>query len=108
MPDLTDAERLDWLRLIRSENVGPRTFKSLIRHFGSAASALDALPGLARRGGAARTIRISPRADAEREMEAIIGLGATFVATCETVIRPGLPKSTMRLPSSRCAATPAR
>jgi len=23
---LTDAERLDWLRLIRSENIGPRTF----------------------------------------------------------------------------------
>jgi hypothetical protein len=33
---------------------GPRTFHTLVRHFGSAGAALDALPDLARRGGAAR------------------------------------------------------
>ena len=27
---LSDAERLDRLRLIRSDNVGPRTFRSLM------------------------------------------------------------------------------
>ncbi len=27
---LTDQQRLDWLRLIRSENVGPRTFRALV------------------------------------------------------------------------------
>jgi len=37
---LTDAQRLDWLRLIRSDNVGPRTFRSLINYFGSAHAAL--------------------------------------------------------------------
>jgi hypothetical protein len=26
---LTDEQRVDWLRLIRSDNVGPRTFRSL-------------------------------------------------------------------------------
>jgi DNA processing protein len=36
---LTDAERLDRLRLIRSDNVGPRTFRSLLDHFGSARQA---------------------------------------------------------------------
>ena len=51
---LTDEQRIDWLRLIRSDNVGPRTFRSLINHFGSARTALDRLPDLARRGGAAR------------------------------------------------------
>jgi predicted Rossmann fold nucleotide-binding protein DprA/Smf involved in DNA uptake len=30
---MTDAERFDRLRLIRSDNVGPRTFRSLLRHF---------------------------------------------------------------------------
>ncbi|PWB58551.1 MAG: DNA-protecting protein DprA, partial [Bradyrhizobiaceae bacterium] len=40
---LTDAERLDWLRLIRSQNVGPRTFHELVRHCGSAGAALEAL-----------------------------------------------------------------
>ena len=34
--ELSDAERLDRLRLIRSENVGPRTFRSLLAHCGSA------------------------------------------------------------------------
>jgi len=48
---LTDEQRIDWLRLIRSQNVGPRTFRALINHFDGAGAALDALPGLARRGG---------------------------------------------------------
>ena len=83
MTELTDLERIDWLRLIRSDNIGPRTFKSLLQNFGSASAALDALPMLARRGGATRPIRIWPRADAEREMEIARRLGAQFVATCE-------------------------
>jgi len=31
---LTDEQRIDWLRLIRTSNIGPRTFRSLINHFG--------------------------------------------------------------------------
>ena len=46
---LTDAERIDRLRLIRSDNVGPRTFGSLLNHFGSAKAALAHLPDLAKR-----------------------------------------------------------
>jgi predicted Rossmann fold nucleotide-binding protein DprA/Smf involved in DNA uptake len=49
---LTDEQRLDWLRLIRSPNIGPRTFRTLVNHFGGARAALEALPSLARRGGA--------------------------------------------------------
>ena len=33
---LSDAERCDWLRLIRSQNVGPITFFRLMQHFGGA------------------------------------------------------------------------
>ena len=51
-PELTETSRAAWLRLIRSENVGPVTFRQLVNHFGSAAAALEALPELARRGGA--------------------------------------------------------
>ena len=47
---LSDAERIDRLRLIRSDNVGPRSFRTLIAHCGSAAAALRALPDMARRG----------------------------------------------------------
>jgi DNA processing protein len=52
---LTDEQRLDWLRLIRSDNIGPRTFRSLINHCGGARAALDALPELL--GAAARQNR---------------------------------------------------
>ena len=37
---LTDEQRLDWLRLIRSENVGPRTFRALANQYGGAGLAL--------------------------------------------------------------------
>ena len=42
---LSDAERLDWLRLIRSENVGPITFFQLLEHYGTAGDAPAAFPG---------------------------------------------------------------
>jgi hypothetical protein len=40
-------ERLAWLRLIRSEKVGPLTFAGLLRRHGSAVAALRETPGLA-------------------------------------------------------------
>jgi DNA processing protein len=80
---LTDEQRLDWLRLIRSENVGPRTFRTLVNHCGGARAALAALPDLARRGGASGPARICPREDAEREMQAAQKLDVVFVALGE-------------------------
>jgi DNA processing protein len=84
---LSDEQRLDWLRLIRSENVGPRTFRSLLNHFGGAKAALSALPDLARRGGASRTGRICSQEDAERELVAARRAGVALVALGE----PGYP-----------------
>ncbi len=80
---LTDEQRIDWLRLIRSPNVGPRTFRALINHFGGARVALQALPSLARRGGASGSVQICPRDDAEREIAAAQKLGAVLVALGE-------------------------
>jgi DNA processing protein len=79
---LSDEQRIDWLRLIRSQNVGPRTFRDLINHFGGARPALEALPGLARRGGAAAP-KICSRQDAEREIEAARKRGIALVAMGE-------------------------
>jgi DNA processing protein len=81
---LTDEQRIDWLRLIRSHNVGPRTFRALINHFGGARAALDALPGLARRGGSGSIPQVCSREQAEREIEAARKLGAAFVAIGES------------------------
>lgn len=78
---LSDRQRLDWLRLIRSESVGPRTFRSLMNRFGGAAAAIEALPDLARQAG--RTLRICPLAEAEREMEGLRRRGARLVALGE-------------------------
>ena len=80
---LDDEQRLNWLRLIRSQNVGPATFRDLISHYGSASSALEAIPELARRGGAAARIRVCSREDAEREMVRCEKLGAQLIAMGE-------------------------
>ena len=87
---LTDEQRLAWLRLIRSENIGPATFRGLINHFGSAQAALDALPGLSQRGGASRSVRIASNTEAEDEMAAMQKLGAVFVAIGEPLYPPWL------------------
>lgn len=50
-PPASDAERLDWLRLIRSRRVGPATFRRLMAEQGTARAALAALPGIARAAG---------------------------------------------------------
>jgi DNA processing protein len=86
-PHLSDEQRIDWLRLIRSDNVGPRTFRSLINHFGSARTALDRLPDLALRGGASRRPRICSEADARAEIAAGHSIGVSLVAPGE----PGYP-----------------
>jgi DNA processing protein len=87
---LGDDERFDWLRLIRSENVGPRTFFALLKRFGAAKAALAALPELARRGGAARPIRVAERAEVERELKRAAELGVRFAAFGEPEYPPAL------------------
>jgi DNA processing protein len=87
---LNPAERLDWLRLIRSENVGPITFYQLLQRFGAASVALEALPGFARRGGRSGSIQICSRADAQREMAALDKAGGRFVAWGEPDYPPAL------------------
>jgi DNA processing protein len=90
MTELSDAIRADWLRLIRSDNVGPRTFRSLLHHFGSARAALERLPELARRGGIGRPSRICSEDDAQRELLASRKLGIRLIAPHEAGYPPRL------------------
>ncbi len=80
---LSDTERLDWLRLIRTENVGPVTFFRLLQQCGSAGAALQRLPEMARRGGRVNQLRVPSKADIEREIAANTRLGARLLAACE-------------------------
>ncbi len=72
-------ERLNWLRLARSEGVGPVTFRQLIQRFGSATDALTALPDLARRGGRARPLTGARPEDVAGELAALDRLGGELL-----------------------------
>lgn len=85
---LGEHERVACLRLIRSGNVGPVTFRELINTFGGAVAALEALPELSRRGGG-KALRLCPKSRAEDELAHARRLGAQPLFTLE----PGYPKA---------------
>jgi len=80
---LNDEQRFDWLRLIRSENIGPASFRTLMERYGSAKEALEALPELSARGGMRRKISIAPEREIEREIKSARKIGARFIAKDE-------------------------
>ena len=75
--DASHDTAVDRLRLIRTPGVGPVTYRQLLRRFGSARAAIEALPDLARRGGRATTP--ADGALVERELAAVARLGARHV-----------------------------
>ncbi|WP_031202755.1 DNA-processing protein DprA [Mesorhizobium sp. LSJC269B00] len=89
-PRLSDRQRLSWLRLIRTQNVGPASFRELINRFGSAEAALEMLPELMISGGAKRIMRIPSVEEAEAELDAASENGARFVGIGEADYPPML------------------
>ncbi len=88
-PPKTTREKLDWLQLIRCENLGPRTFKTLLARHGDAAQALAALPEYNRKGKG-RPIVVATRDSVLREWETAERSGARFIALGEPDYPPGL------------------
>jgi DNA processing protein len=81
---LSFTERRDWLRLIRTHNVGPVSFRDLINRYGDASAALAALPSLIRN----KPIN-PPRPDqVEAEMEYAEQMGVRLICAIE----PDYPK----------------
>ncbi len=78
-----DRDRLDWLQLIRTQNIGPVTFHRLIAKYGTAAKALTALPDLSRKAGCARPLKAADRDACERELKEAEKHGARLIAACE-------------------------
>lgn len=76
---MDQEEKINRLRLFRSENVGAVTFRVLLEHFKTAENALNALPEKARKGGRIKALRICSRDDAEREIEAVQKIGAELL-----------------------------
>ena len=95
---LSEQQRLNWLRLLRSENVGPVTFRQLINHFGGADKAIEALPHMSKRGGRAKPIKIYSLKDAERELNNAKKIGARLVALGENGYPPLLTQIDAPMP----------
>ena len=87
---------LERLRLVRTESVGPVTYRRLLSRFATPAEALDALPALARSGGRATTPRIPPLAEVERECAALTRMGGQFLF----LDTPGYPEFLAQLPDA--------
>jgi DNA processing protein len=82
MARLSDAQRLAWLRLIRTDQIGPRTFHNLLDHFGSAEAVIEAWPDLVRKGGGSgRSLRSTD--EAERELAGLVRMNARLIALGE-------------------------
>ena len=84
----TDSERLCWLQLARTPNIVPATHKKLIQRFGSAQSAIKAIPELPQ----SKRLNICPLAKAEDELEAHEIYGAQLLLSCDPFY-PGALKS---------------
>ena len=83
-PPAGAGDRLDWLRLIRSRRVGPQTFHRLMAEHGTAAAALEALPGIAAASGLTG-YEACPEGVARAEAAAARAAGARMLADCHTV-----------------------
>ena len=71
---------MDILRLIRSENVGPRTFFSLIKFFGSASRALENIADFSLKGGKSKPIRVYSKLAASKELDLLEKNGARILS----------------------------
>lgn len=83
MPSLDEKEKIAWLRLIRTENIGPITFYSLLQNFGTAQKAIEALPTLSRKGGRLKDLKLCTADAAMAEMQALEALGGQMIFAAE-------------------------
>jgi DNA processing protein len=77
------SEKLEWLRLSRTDNVGPITFYKLIERYGTAAKALEALPELSKKGGRKKPLIAPDMSKITREYEALQKLGGDIICAGE-------------------------
>jgi DNA processing protein len=75
-----DQELLNSIRLIRTENVGVKTFHSLTKLYGTATNALDHVKELSLRGGKKTPIHIYPKENAEKEIDQHVKMGAEIIS----------------------------
>ncbi len=95
MVALSENEKIAWVRLIRSENIGVKSFFTLLSLYGSAGAALAKVPELSRQGGRKQPVKLCPIEQAERELALCAKMGAQVIAACE----PNYPQLLTRMES---------
>ena len=83
-----NKDLLAWIQLSLSENVGPATFRQLMRFFGSPEEVLKHIDELAQRGGKKRQIKICPVKEAEQQLKRVEEIGGEILTTND----PNYPK----------------
>ena len=66
---LSDTEKINSLRLIMTDNIGPVTYNQLLSYYGTATKAIMHLPELAKSGGRIKNLKLVSESDAERQFE---------------------------------------
>lgn len=77
-------EKLAWLRLTRTENVGPITFYNFIKYYGSAEEAIRAIPELSKRGGRKKPLKIPSLDSVKYEYDSLVKKGGDIITAAET------------------------
>ncbi|NCC02558.1 MAG: DNA-protecting protein DprA [Proteobacteria bacterium] len=80
---LNEDDKLAWLALARTDHIGPITFRQLIRRFGTAKEALDALPRYAAKANKKFTPRNIALEKARQEIDALSHAGGELICACE-------------------------
>lgn len=80
---ISETERLNWIRLARTHGIGPVSFFQLLRRFGSAGAALEALPELSNRSRSSRRLQPPAPEEVEQELKAVERYGARIVLSSE-------------------------
>ncbi len=83
MKQLSEKEKLAWLRLARSENVGPMTFRDLLAQFCLPSEALKQINAMAKRGGRSSPVHITSEKEAMAELQKAGEMKAQLILSCE-------------------------
>ena len=92
--DLSLSERLDWIRLSRTPNIGRATLLRMISIFGNAQDAIANVAQYSIRGGRAKPIIVNSIQSAQKELEDCQKIKAKIICFCEN----SFPKMLRHIP----------
>lgn len=87
-------EKIEWIRLSRTEPIGPITFFQLIQRYGNAKNALEMLPEISLKSSQKRKLKVYTDTEAHQELEAHRKIKAELVAFPE----PDYPEILRHIP----------